>query len=176
MATRDGSKQISAAVDYLKKFDLLFHAKIEVHKHYKKHSDRPVYRRPDGKLKLGQNDEIFAGLHYLVQELYKQKNKSGISEPLASQVWAIYFFHFPVNVYDKKSNSFYNLSSLMPLVDEALEKSGLIESASQLCAYDWSRRLRNDKNPSTYELEIMLLSFSNTELQTYTKPEGILVI
>ena len=149
----------------LKQFDMHYHVKIPVQKHFIKKNSRDImYNRRTKKPFIGKKADLANAEKYLIEYMQLHALKMGIREPLNEPVWAIFFFHFTKEQFFTKKGimrqTIGDLSNLYQLPEDCLEKAGVIANDTLIMAHDYSRRLPAEKT----ELEIYLMKYSNPKM------------
>lgn len=149
--------------------DLLCFFSIEVPEHITKKNKWTVFRnRRTGKVGIGAPRDLKLAENYLVYEMQEQALKQGWKEPYTGPVWAIFHFYFTNEQYYAKpkrkadkpvmKKNVKDLSNLIQLPEDVLQKAGIIENDCQICSLDLSRRLVGEKT----KVEIFLLKYRDT--------------
>lgn len=143
--------------------DLIFHCKVEHPglKHIAKKNKRPIFSR-GGRPTLGKSDELVSQEKILEFHFIHERKKQGVQlaekpkrrKPKdAPQYHVIYGFHFgPDNSFGYYKS---DLTNLMEIVSDSLQKAQIIEDDRFIQSVDGSRKTLSDK---TY-LEVYVLKY-----------------
>lgn len=127
----------------------LFHILVPVEKHRtKKNGKRAFFNRKSGKAWINMKPEAKQQEEELVLILKQVKNQLGQVHPLTCDIHAEFIFTFN-DYYTKDKNrrkTLPDLSNLIELPQDALQKAGIIENDTQICYLDGSCRKPGAKN------------------------------
>lgn len=144
--------------------DALFHAHIKVPRHIVKKNSRPIrFNRRTGQRFIGKSYELAHAEIRLEDQLRNHVLKIPGFSTITKTVWAVFLFYFPhkdflVKRGDRKGNlsrRMPDLSNLIELPADCLQKAGIIENDHLICSLDLSRRLPGKE----YALEIFLFEY-----------------
>jgi Holliday junction resolvase RusA-like endonuclease len=138
----------------------LFHIVIPVEKHLtKKNGKRAFHDKKSGKTWVTSKPGVREQEVEMTYILMSAKNQIRKDWPLTQDIHAEFIFTFD-DFYTKKFERRKNLpdlSNLIELPQDALQKAGIIENDTQICFLDGSTRKPGDKNI----LEIYLWSVND---------------
>jgi len=143
---------------------LLAKFSIPVTSHVVKKNRRPIYRAA-GRPFIGKSKELRSAEEHLELHLRSQATSMKLKCPLNALIWALFEFYFPHDVFYSKSTGepsrrLPDLSNLLELPQDSLQRVGIIENDTQIHSLDLSRRL-----PGTeYRLDIYLLKYEDLSL------------
>lgn len=114
-----------------------FKATIEVLSHAIKKNSRPIFRnQKTNRPFIGKTQRLRDAEDFLVQELRSRANAFGLFQPISTRLRCVLHFGFPPNVYYtaklKESRRTGDCSNLSQIVEDALQKSGIIVNDWQL--------------------------------------------
>lgn len=137
---------------------LLYYFCVNVESHVVKKNRRPIYtNKATGKTFIGKSKELSSAEQFLELQLKSQANKQGLKEPINEPIWAILHFYFPRDIFFTQKNEISkklpDLSNLLELPMDSLQKAGVLENDTLVHSFDLSRRLYADE----FRLEIFLL-------------------
>jgi len=137
--------------------DAVFHAKIEVPRHFSKKNSRPIFfNRKTGKRFLGKDLALSQAEDTLVSTLRQKARAQGITEPIGYDLHVRFLFFF--DNYFTKSNArnkkIGDLSNLYLFPEDCLQKASIIENDSLICSHDGSRRMPSQNGKSYLEIYI----------------------
>lgn len=130
--------------------DALFHFYLKVPKHIVKKNRRPIKRRWDtGKPFLGKSAELTHAENKLTDLLRIKILRDPKFKMISCPVWCVFLFYFPPEEFVVKrgerkgclSGRLPDLSNLIEMPQDALQKSGVIQNDNLICSLDLSRRL-----------------------------------
>lgn len=127
----------------------LFHIKVDVEKHRtKKNGKSAFFSRKTGRAWITMKPEAKQQEQDLVLILTQVKQKLGQVAPLNCDIHAEFIFTFDdYYTKDKKRRkTLPDLSNLIELPQDALQKAGIIENDTQICYLDGSCRKPGAKN------------------------------
>jgi Holliday junction resolvase RusA-like endonuclease len=140
--------------------EVLFYAKINIERHVVKKNGRPIYKnKKTGRFFLGKRHGLVLAEDALLSNLETCRIKHGITDPIDFPIHCIFTFCFNAsNYYTKKgeiSKKLPDLSNLIQLPEDCLEKARIIANDSLIHSLDGSRRLAH----SSTQLEIKILRY-----------------
>jgi Holliday junction resolvase RusA-like endonuclease len=130
--------------------DALFHFYVKVPKHIVKKNRRPIKRNwSTGKPFLGKSNELMGAENKLVDLLRLKIMREPQFKTISKPIWCVFLFYFPEKDFVVKngarkgllSGRLPDLSNLIELPADALQKSRVIENDNLICSLDLSRRL-----------------------------------
>lgn len=105
--------------------DLPFHAS-------KKNSKQIWFNKKTGRRFISSNSRVKEAQAILLHELRSRARAAGISEPLKDRMHTVLLFGFPADQFYtrklKESRTLGDCSNLAQIVEDALEKSGIVEN------------------------------------------------
>ena len=127
----------------------LFHFYIPLEKHTVKKNNRPIYRGRNGMPFIGKSDLLQSAEGHLTNQLRLELLRLRTFKTIDRPVWCIYWFFFPENDFvvkkgprkGKLSGRIPDLSNLLELPSDCLQKAGVIQNDNLICSFDLSRRL-----------------------------------
>lgn len=144
--------------------DALFHFHMKVPKHVVKKNRRPIKRNwATGKPFLGKSLELSCAESKLEDLLRIKIMREPAFKTIAVPVWCVFLFYFPAEDFvvkkgkrkGKLSGRLPDLSNLIEMPQDALQKAGVIENDNLICSLDLSRRLPGDRA----SLEIFIFEY-----------------
>jgi len=137
---------------------ILFYAKFPVPNHgIKKNSKQIAYNRATNKSFIRSSDKALRAQEWLMVKLRAEKFKQRI-DTITQDINIKFTFYFPETIYytkqDVRSKKVADLSNLYELVQDVLQKVGIIENDSQVESHDGSRRRPIKDNTTWLEIEI----------------------
>lgn len=134
----------------------MFKCKVLVQRHSSKKNEK-VTRRRGNKTFIGKSDRAKQAEDWLILKLRSEKLKQRI-DTITDDLNAKFTFYFPESVYYTKkgdrSKKLPDLSNLLELPQDVMQKIQIIENDTQICSHDGSRRAVSHDN--NYYLEIEL--------------------
>lgn len=130
--------------------DALFHFYLKVPKHIVKKNRRPIKRNwSTGKPFLGKSAELMGSENRLVDLLRIKIMREPKFKTITTPIWCVFLFYFPEKDFvvkngerkGKLSGRLPDLSNLIELPADALQKARVIENDNLICSLDLSRRL-----------------------------------
>lgn len=120
----------------------LFHAVIPVDRHIVKKNSRPIWRGRLGKSMALRNAENTLTLA-IIQEM-KSIDNNQMNYPITTDVSAKITFYFPTKRFftkeGKRNKKLPDISNLYELVQDCLQKAGVLFDDNQIDNHDGSRR------------------------------------
>lgn len=159
------TKEISTKLSSFDPGNLLFMASFDVPYHAVKKNSRPIkykFRKGGGRQAfIGKSPRLENMEYFFKLQFGRIKRQMKIESPITDRVWMMVHFHFPQNVFFTKkgpiSQKLPDLSNLYEIVQDCLQKSGVIANDSLIDSHDGSRRIPGDK----YKIEIFLMKYCN---------------
>lgn len=144
---------------------LLCYFSIPVKSHVSKKNGRPIFRnRGTGIPFLGKDANLRAAEESMIIEFKMQRIAQGIMDPISERVWMIYHFYFrPEDYFTKKgeiSLKLPDLSNLLELPSDCLQKAHIILNDTQIESFDLSRRLMGPEA----KLDVFILKYDSKTL------------
>lgn len=127
---------------------VLFYAMIPVDRHVSKKNSRPVYSR-GGRPFIGKSDLLRTAEEHLVGAL-KDRLPDLKGEMIKGSIHCTFVFGIEKGQYYTKkgirSMKLPDLSNLIQLPEDALQKAGIIENDTNILSLDGSRRIPSNSN------------------------------
>ena len=124
--------------------DLIFAAQIQVNSHVVKKNSRPIlHNRRTRKPFIGKSSILSASEAVLTAELRSIANKLKLYSPFTGDVHAMFIFQFN-DYYTKdgvRRRNLPDLSNLIELPQDCLQRAGIIDNDTQIVSLDGSRRV-----------------------------------
>lgn len=148
----------------VKNQDSLFHCFVKLDRHTVKKNSRPIKRRRDTfKPYIGKSDKLVGAEMFMTAHFRKALMALPGFEVIKTPVWAVFLFYFPVTDFvvqkgkrrGQISGRLPDLSNLIELPQDSLQKAGIIENDRLICSLDLSRRLPSD----SHALEVFLFPY-----------------
>lgn len=126
-----------------------FHCYVKVDKHVVKKNRRTIeLNRRTLTPFIGKSRELKVAEVVLANKIEDAAKKFNI-ELITGPVWCVFWFHFPHDRYYTRTGprkglihgNLPDLSNLLELPQDALQKAGVIEDDQQICSLDLSRRV-----------------------------------
>lgn len=116
-----------------------------------KKNGRPIFKdRRTGRRFLGKSEQLQGMEANAEADLWEQKTAArGVVFPITEKLHATFLFY-------RDTHAPADLSNLYELVQDALQKTGIIKNDTQIESHDGSRKLYDPDNPRT---EIILRPF-----------------
>lgn len=125
-------------------------------------------KKNEKRARMGQKGMYIAASHaakvsaeMMISRLNVEKLKQRIDEPIECDIHAQFIFYYPESVFyvksGKRSKTLGDLSNVIELPQDILQKVGIIANDTQICSLDGSRR--EPVEGSGYFLEIILRKF-----------------
>jgi Holliday junction resolvase RusA-like endonuclease len=130
---------------------LVFYAKIELPYHATKKNGKHAFR---GYVVMSERSR--KAEKYLLFQLQLLKNSYGINQSIKHDLRAVFKFFFN-DYYTKKSERRLNLpdlSNLLELPADCLQKVGIIENDTIICSWDGSRRYPSQDEKNYLEISL----------------------
>ncbi len=139
---------------------LLCYFSLELPHHLSKKNGRPIFKnRRTGISFTGKSQRLRITEKAMIEQFILQRKKQGIIEPLSCRLWTIMHFHFKrEDFFTKKgeiSLKLPDLSNLLQLPEDCLQKAGVISNDTLIDSHDLSRRLIGPTN----KLEVFILKY-----------------
>jgi len=136
-----------------------------------KKNRRPIFRnKRTGRPFIGKSKELRALEDELILKLRHFKNVCRIEKPINKDVYAVFFFYFPKDVFfTKKGFRSKNIPDLLSLLEgpcDCLQAAGIIEDDNLIDGLEQSRRLPGEE----YLLEILIFNEKSTESDKQLEP------
>lgn len=132
----------------------LFYCKFIVPRHSSKKNEK-VARKSGRRLFIGKSEKARFAENWMIQKMIEHR---GLQKTIESDVSIKFLFHFPAEVYITKagtrSKKLNDLSNLVELPADCLQKTGIILNDQQICSLDGSRRLESPDGNYWLEIEI----------------------
>lgn len=126
-----------------------FYAKIPVKSHMVSKNRRPIrFNRKTGKPFLGKSGSLESAERHLQLHLMKARHDMNLCLPIRVDCHVALHFHF-ADFYTAKGlrrKTLPDLSNLIQIVEDSLQKSGIIENDNLITSLDGSRRLPGKDN------------------------------
>lgn len=144
--------------------DALFHCYLPVTRHIVKKNRRPIrINRRTGNRFIGKSDELASAEINMTNLFRRSMLKHPGFKSIDKPVWCVFLFYFPETDFVVKngprkgqiSGRLPDLSNLLELPADALQKAGVIENDRQICSFDLSRRLPG----RAYGLEVFIFEY-----------------
>lgn len=138
--------------------NILFHAKFKVNRHGILKNSKEIKKNfKTGKSFIGKSDRASDAEKWLLMKLNIEKIKQRV-ETITCDVKASFIFYYPKTVYFTKkglrSEKLGDLSNLICLPEDCLQRAGIIANDNLICSLDGSKREPIDS--TEYYLEIIL--------------------
>jgi Holliday junction resolvase RusA-like endonuclease len=95
---------------------------------------------------------------WLVNKFVVERLKSRVDMPITSDIFVRILFFYPKTVYftkdGRRSNRVGDISNLYQIVEDALQKAGVISNDSNIIGHDGSRRYPLDSKEYSLSVEI----------------------
>lgn len=144
--------------------DLLFYCHVDVDKHVTKKNNRSIFKnRKTGRMYPGKSKELVSAEEHMISEMAEQWRKFGGNQPLNMHIWCVFIFFFNHRHYYTKNGTINrrigDLSNLIQLPEDCLQKAGIIKDDSLIMSLDLSRKFPGESN----YLELFILPYDNEE-------------
>ena len=141
-----------------KKENVLYHYALPVENHYKKKNNRKiVYNKHLNRSFLGKDSKLVKGENYLIN-----KFSENFPTMIDIEVWCIFLFYYDAASYYTKAGArkkkLGDLSNHYQIVEDCLEKAGVILNDDLIRAHDLSRILVGDQ----MALEVFILDYNKS--------------
>ena len=138
--------------------EILFRAYFKVTRHAASKNEKKIrYNRRNGKSFIGKSDEAIAAEEWMLRVLQIEKIKKRI-ETITCDVNLKAIFYIPKTVFytnkGERKKTLIDLSNGYELVQDCLQKTGIIENDTLICGHDGSRRMAIDGNEYYLEIEL----------------------
>lgn len=134
---------------------VLFSCSFEVPNHAIKKNSKEIRKNfRTGRFFIGSNSRVIDAGDYLVAKLVSLNKRVGIDFDVNVKM----IFYYPKAIYYAKaghrSARVGDLSNLYQIVEDSLQKAGIIKNDSFICSHDGSCRIPIDGDKFRLELEI----------------------
>lgn len=141
---------------------VLFKSIFKVPKHgISKNSKQILSNKSTGKPFIAKSNSAIFLEKYLIRQLTIERIKQRI-ETITCDINSQLIFYYPNTIYftkkGERSKTIGDLSNLYQMVEDSLQKSGIICNDTQICSHDGSRRVSSDG--TEYYLEIELRKYN----------------
>lgn len=157
---------------FFTKENIISYFTISVDSHVVKKNKRPIkqmFTKGGGRRPfIGKSDQLLNMESFIEEQLRAQAYLQGLNFPLDERLWIVFHFYFTKDQYfchDRKGNvieskinqKLPDLSNLIELPQDCLQKCGIIKNDNLVDSLDLSRRLVGD----TTRLDIFILKAEN---------------
>jgi Holliday junction resolvase RusA-like endonuclease len=141
-----GTKNLESVQCEYRQRDLILHCKIPVERHFIKKNNRNImYNSRTKKPFLGKSTDLVRAENHLIWEMRSAALKANIMQPISFDVWCVFLFHYPRHEYFTKigarKKTLGDLSNHYQIIEDCLEKAGILDNDNLIQAHDWSRIL-----------------------------------
>ena len=144
---------------------IMFHCVVRhpEFQHVSKKNGRPIFRsgRGQGRAFIGKSDKLRTMESLLRDQFASQGRMLGLEGALPGPYHAIYHFHF-----SKKHNRtrlLSDLSNLLEIVSDSLEKADIIDNDRFIESFDGSRKIKSEET----KLEVFIVEYQEHGSQTH---------
>ena len=135
---------------------ILFKCKVQVPRHSSKKNEKEP-RSAGGRIFIGKSDRAVMSEKWLTQKLTIEKLKQRV-ETIECDINAKFTFYFPKTIYftkkGERSKKLGDLSNLLELPQDVMQKLKIIENDTQICSHDGSRRVPSEDGGYWLEIEL----------------------
>jgi Holliday junction resolvase RusA-like endonuclease len=138
--------------------EILFKTKFKVMRHCASKNEKTIrYNRQTNKPFIGKTDDAILAEKYMINRLTIEKLKNRI-ETIDCDVNLKAIFYIPSSVFwtkkKERNKKIGDLENLLSLVQDCLQKSGIIKDDTLICSLDGSRRMPIDGTEYFLEIEL----------------------